>query len=131
MLENVPEPTVAPPGPPSFTSSATFAISITGIHTASIGTLTNVVRQVDWIINGNDNGQTFELQQKTKLALPDETSFIQLESITTSGVFISWIEENETRLPAIKGHIQLVLDKMVEESSYTNIRSHPGLTIQG
>lgn len=104
----------AAPEPTTFT--ATFEIIINGIRTATVGDLTDVVKQVEWTMKGTKDGQVFELPQKTELGDPDPNSFVQLSSITDPQVIVGWVEQNEHRLNSIKFHIQSVLDKMVTES---------------
>lgn len=101
----------------STTFTATFEIIVTGIRTTTVGNLTDVVKQVEWTMKGTKDGQTFELPQKTELGDPDPNSFVPLSSITDPQTMVGWVEQNETRLNAIKAHIQLVLDKMVAEAS--------------
>ena len=109
--------------------TARFEIIVSGIRTVNTDNLTDVVKQVDWVMKGSENGQTYELPQKTLLSPPDETNFISLESITTTTVFIEWIQITDTRLAGIKSRIQSALSKLIEEAGHTNIRNHPGLTI--
>lgn len=104
----------AAPQPSNFT--ATFEIIITGIRTGTVGNLTNVVKHVEWTLRGTQEGKTFELSQRTDLAPPDEANFIPLESITDPAVVVAWVEENDTRIPAIKAHIQFVLNRMIIEA---------------
>lgn len=104
----------APPDYSNFT--ANFEIIITGIRTATVGDLTNVIKQVEWTMKGTENGQTFELPQKTELGDPQAETFIPLESITDPAVIVAWVQETDTRIAAIKGHIQSVLNKMIKEA---------------
>lgn len=110
------EPQITPVADTTSTFTADFEIIVTGIRTATVGDLTNVVKQVEWTMRGSENGQTFELPQKTDLAAPDSENFVPLESITDPAVIVGWIEATETRIPAIKAHIQLVLDRLVKDA---------------
>lgn len=104
----------AAPQPSNFT--ATFTIKVNGIRTTTVDGMQNVVKQVDWTMIGEESGQRFELPQTTILVDPVIDSFVPLTQVTEQTV-ISWIEANETRIPAIKAHIQIVLDKQVAEST--------------
>jgi hypothetical protein len=97
--------------------TATFEIIITGIRTTTVGELTNVVKHVEWTLKGTEEGQSFELPQKTMMGEPDAQDFIPLASLTPEAV-TAWIEAADAeRMPGIKAHIQYVVDKMVVEAS--------------
>ncbi len=98
--------------------TATFEIITNAIRTASVGELTNVVKQVEWTLKGTQEGQTFELPQKTVIADPAPEAFIPLAQVTAANV-ATWIEENVDNLDAIKEHIQIVLDRQCQEVSLT------------
>lgn len=98
------------------TQTAEFTITVTGIRTANVGELTSVVKHVEWTIQGTQDGQTFELPQKTVMGEPDAEDFIPLASLTPE-VVVAWIEAAHEHLPAVKDHIQSVLTKMVFEAA--------------
>lgn len=100
----------AAPQPSNFT--ATFIIKVNAIRTTSVGDLTDVVKQVEWTMVGTEAGKTFELPQTTTLQDPDGQPFIPLANLTETQI-ASWIEATDTRLPGIKAHIQLVLDREI------------------
>jgi hypothetical protein len=94
-----------------------FTITITAIRTTTVGELESVVKHVEWTLKGTENGQSFELPQKTMMGEPDAEDFIPLTSLTPE-VVVAWIEAAEVeRMPSIKAHIQSVLDKMVQEAA--------------
>lgn len=99
--------------PSNFT--AEFTMKITGLRTQTVGDLSNVVKQVGWTMIGTEAGQTFELQQTTTVPDPDATDFVPLENLTEAQV-AEWITTHDTRLPGIKAHIQLVLDREVAQA---------------
>lgn len=109
--------TEQPTPDPQPTVTASFEILITGIRTATVGSLTNVVKQVEWTMRGTEQNQVFELPQKTELGDPDADNFVALESIMDPAVIVSWIEAADPRIPAIKAHIQFVLNKQVAEAA--------------
>ena len=94
----------------------TFAITVTGIKTATINKLTGAIKQVDWTIQGDQDGQTFSLPYTTIIPDPDTQQFVPLDSITPE-IVIAWIEQYDTRLEAIKLHIQMVLANLVEAAA--------------
>lgn len=104
----------AAPQPSNFTAS--FNIKIDAIRVTNIGDLTNVIKKVEWTMNGTEEGQTFSLPQVTDLGDPDPENFVQFAELTEENV-VAWIESTETRLPSIKAHIQMVLDKEVQKAA--------------
>lgn len=104
----------AAPQPSGFT--ATFTIKVTGIRTATVNGLQNVIKQVTWTMIGEELGQRFELPQTTDLPNPTSETLVPLSELSEENV-ISWIEANETRIPSIKAHIQFILDKQIAESA--------------
>lgn len=90
--------------------SATFTTKITGLRTATVNGVENVVKQLEWILQGEQEGQKFELPQVTEIPDPQSEEFIPLQQLTESTV-VAWIEAHEPRFEAIKAHIQYVLDK--------------------
>jgi hypothetical protein len=112
MTEQTTIPAAAQPD--NFT--AAFTIKVNGIRTATVGNRTNVVKQVDWTLIGEEASQKFELPQTTALADPDGQPFIELANLTEANV-VAWIEATDTRIPGIKAHIQYVLDHEVAKSA--------------
>lgn len=106
----------AAPQPSDFT--ATFTIKVTGLRTATINGIENAVKQVEWTMVGTEDGQTFELPQSTTVPDPQSEGFVPLQNLTESQV-VAWIESHETRLPGIRAHIQLVLDREVAKAALT------------
>lgn len=100
----------AAPQPSNFT--ATFTISVNSIRTGTVGSLTDVIKTVEWTLTGTESGQSFALPQTTDLSEPDAASFKPFAQVVEADV-CAWIEAAETRMPGIKAHIQYVLDKEV------------------
>ena len=95
--------------------TASFEIITNAIRTGTVGELTNVVKQVDWTLKGHQDGQTFDLPQKTVIADPSPEAFIPLAQVTAENV-AAWVEENTPAIDAIKAHIQIVLDRQCQEA---------------
>jgi hypothetical protein len=93
-----------------------FTIKINGIRTATVNGLADTVKQVEWTLTGEEEGQKFELPQTTNLGDPDSANFVPLNSLTEAAV-MAWVEATETRMPNIKAHIQYVLEKEVARAS--------------
>jgi hypothetical protein len=110
------EPTQIPAAPQPQNFSADFAIRITGLRTQTVAGVPGVVKQVDWTITGTEAGQVFELPQTTTVPDPDAADFVPLEQLTEPQV-VAWIEAQDIRLPGIKQHIQLVLDRQVAQAA--------------
>ena len=100
---------------PTFT--ATFTIKINGLRTATVNGLENTVKQVDWTLVGEESDQKFELPQTTELGDPAAEGFVPLANLTETAV-AAWIEATDTRIPGIKAHIQMVLNKEVAKNSF-------------
>lgn len=98
---------------------ATFEIKVTAIRTATVDGLENVIRKAEWVMKGTEEGQTFELPQTTDMGPADAQNFTPLAEVTEAAV-IAWIEAADERIPAIKAHIQYVLDKEVAKAALTN-----------
>jgi len=96
----------------------TFTITINGIKTATVNGIADAVKQIDWTLKGELEGQTFELPQTTLIPDPIAAGFIPLASLTPELV-TTWINEHEDRMFAIKAHIQYVLNKQVAEAGLT------------
>lgn len=96
---------------------ATFTIVIDGLRTTTVDEFTNVIKRVEWTLVGTQDGQTFELAQKTEMGPVYPESFIPLENITDPSVVIAWIEAAEPALDAYKAHIQSVLNHMIAEAA--------------
>ena len=96
-------------------SQPTFTVAINGIKTATVNGIADAVKQIDWTLKGELEGQTFELPQTTLIPDPVEAGFIPLANLTPE-VVTTWIEEHEERMFAIKAHIQYVLNKQVAEA---------------
>jgi hypothetical protein len=102
------------PQPQNFLTS--FTINITGLRTQTVDGVPGVVKQVDWTLSGSEADQVFELSQTTTVPDPDTANFIPLEQLTEPEV-VAWIESHEIRMPGIKSHIQLVLDRQVAQAA--------------
>ena len=98
--------------------SAEFQIKITGLQTATVGELTNVIKRVDFTVTGTEEGHSFELPQSVDMNEPDATSFIQLADLTEANV-AAFVEGAFLNMPGVKAHIQYVLDKEVAKGRLT------------
>lgn len=101
--------------------SATFETIINGIRTTTEGALTNVIKQVSWTLKGTQGGQTFELPLETILNAVDPENFTELSSMTGPELIQGWLETAEVNLPAIKEHIQSVLDKECAKAELASV----------
>jgi hypothetical protein len=97
----------------------TYTIKPNKIYTHTLDGLTNVIKRVEWTITGKDGTVEFALPNTTTLADPEQQTFVPLEQITEQMV-IEWIEAQELRLPSIKDHIALVVERELEKQSLTD-----------
>ena len=93
-----------------------YTVTITGAMTNTEGDLTDVVRQVTWEYTGTAMGQSFTLPQTTDLPKPGDAGFIPYDELTQA-VMTQWVLDNTPNLPAIQGHIALVLPQMIYTSA--------------
>jgi hypothetical protein len=93
-----------------------YSYKVDSVRTATVGGLQNVVKQVNYTATGTDSGQSFSLPGKVVLDDPDPQSFISFQNLTEPQV-IAWIEQSPENL-GVKNHIQLVVDKMIQEATY-------------
>ena len=100
--------------PSNFT--ADFTIKVVGLRTATVNGIENIVKQVEFILNGEEAGQKFELPQTTTLKDPVDENIILLADLTEAAV-VAWVEIVEARLPSMKAHIQYVLDVAVAKAN--------------
>lgn len=91
--------------------SATFTTRVSGLRTATVAGLPDVIRQVDFIIVGTQDAQTFELPATTDLHEPDPGNFKQLADVTEADV-AGWVDGAFVHLEGVRAHIQMVLDGM-------------------
>jgi hypothetical protein len=96
--------------------SLTYDIKVDSVRTATVGNLTNVIKQVNYTVTGTDSGQSFSLPTKVVLDDPQPESFISFENLTEAQV-IEWVADRP-ETTSVKNHIQLVVDKMVQEAVY-------------
>jgi len=96
--------------------SATFKIKINAIRTGNVGDLPQVIRKVEFTVQGTENSQTFELPQTVDLSEPEASSFKPLSEVTESDV-VNWVEANFANMEAVKLHIQTVLDREVAKAA--------------
>lgn len=95
--------------------SATFTYKIDGVRTATVGNLTDVVKQVNFTITGEEEGLSFSLPSQVKLEDPDPNNFVQFSNLTEQEV-IAWVAGRTDIVGPMKDHIQMVLNRMVQEA---------------
>jgi hypothetical protein len=100
--------------------TANFNIRIDSARAKDTDNLTNVVKQVSWTMQGEKDGQSFELPQVTTLPDPSEVNFIAIE-LVDEDTLKTWIESSTENLDAIKSHIEYVLNKEIEKASYQEV----------
>lgn len=92
--------------------SATFETKINAIRTGAVGSLSDVIKRVEFTVKGTEQGQSFELPQTVELSEPDAASFKPLAQVTEADV-VAWVEANFTNTDGVRAHIQYVLDRQV------------------
>lgn len=96
--------------------AATYTIKINGVRTHTLGSLTKVVKQIEFSVVGTEGTVSFELPQTLVVPDADATSFVPFEQLTEAQV-VAWVNEHFEPIDAVKMHIQSVLDKQVAEAA--------------
>lgn len=97
-------------------NNTVFETKINAIRVGTVGSLTDVVRKVEFTVKGSDAGQSFELPQVVDLLEPQAESFKPLNQLTESDV-VQWVEENFTNMESVKAHISMVVAREVAKAS--------------
>lgn len=99
--------------------AATFSTKINAVRTASANGLTQAIKQVDFSVVGEQAGQRFELPQTVELADPDPAAFNAFPTVSEAMVK-TWVEAAfDERMPAVRAHIQFVLDREAAKAALT------------
>jgi hypothetical protein len=93
----------------------TFTTTINRVKTANVNNLEDVVRQVDFTVEGALEGKTFSIGSTMKLDDPDPQTFISFNNLTETQV-IAWLDSNTSVMEPLKSHIRFILERQVEES---------------
>lgn len=93
-----------------------YKIRIESVRTTTLGTLTNVVKQINFTLVGEEAGQSFALPQQIRIGNPDSENFIPFENLDEQTVE-NWVADNEAEYNGAKSHIELILAKRVEEAA--------------
>jgi hypothetical protein len=101
--------------------AATYTIKVSGVRTHDLGSLTKVVKQIEFTVEGAQDTQTFALPQTLTVPDADASSFVPFEQLTEANV-VAWINEHFENLDSVKAHIQFVLDK---ESQKAQLAQQP------
>ena len=96
--------------------SATFTTKVTGVRVHDLGNLTKVVKQIEFVVSGTQDSQTFELPQTLVVPDADAANFVPFEQLTEAQV-VAWINEHFENMPSVQAHIQYVLDKEVAKAA--------------
>jgi hypothetical protein len=95
--------------------SITYNIKVTAIATTTVGSLSGVIKRVDFSVKGTKDGYTYEIAESTELADPVAESFTVLANVSEADV-ISWITTNYTNLDATKSHVEFMLDNIITKA---------------
>jgi len=89
-----------------------YSVKINGIRVINSGSLTDVVRDVDYTLTGTDGSASFSLPNSIRLANPNENEFVQFNTLTENKV-VEWVEAID--LSSQKSHIAYVVAKELEK----------------
>jgi len=93
-----------------------FKIVINNIHTENRQGFEKVVKQVDFVVSGTRDSETFSLPQTLILAETELENFITFENITENWV-VNLIEKNFDLMQKVKAHIEYVLDSNIRKKN--------------
>lgn len=99
--------------------SATFKIRIDSVRTGAVDALSNVIRKVEFTLIGTEGGQVFQLPGFADLADPDPSNFVPFSGLTEEQV-AGFVESSFAGMPAMKAHVQSVLDKEIAKATLEN-----------
>lgn len=97
-----------------------FSTRITEIRAYSTDGLTNIIKEVDWILEGQDGDIKYNVASTSKLQDPKPENFMPLETITQEQV-LSWVANTPEYL-ATKAHIA---DYIQQKVSARNLETVP------
>jgi len=86
-----------------------FSYRVNNAMSASQGNLTDVIKQVNFTVIGEDDGAKFSLPTSCELADADPNNFTAFDQLTEAQI-IGWVE-NLTTTNAIKDHVAMVMEK--------------------
>lgn len=88
--------------------SIEYNIEITRTRVKNEGDLSDVIREVDFILTGTDRGCSFQLPVTLKFDAPDSDNFIPFEDLSKAEVE-NWIWSKDEELQSYKAHIAIVV----------------------
>lgn len=93
-----------------------YTTKVDAVRVTTQGSLTDVVKEIDYTMTGAESGCTFALPGTKKLGAADEDAFTAYEDLTEAQL-VDWVESDEAALEPVKGHIAYVLAKEVEKAA--------------
>lgn len=81
-----------------------FTIRVAGIKTLDLPDLPQVVKQVDWILSGEMDEFSYELNSSTILPDPQSQEFIPYNELSQEQV-VNWIQTTDPRLDGLKAQV--------------------------
>lgn len=88
-----------------------YSVKINGVRVVNNGSLSDVVKDVDYTLTGTDGEASFSLPNTVSLGSPESSEFIEFGSLTEAQV-VEWVESND--LSSQKMHIAYVVAKELE-----------------
>jgi len=88
-----------------------YSVKINGVSVVNSGSLSDVVRDVNYTLTGADGDASFELPNTIQLSDPDSSAFVPFDSLTEAAV-VEWVEASD--LSSQKAHIAYVVAKELQ-----------------
>lgn len=86
-----------------------YSYKVNAARVGSQDSLTDVIKQVNFTVTGEDDGAKFSLPTSCELADADPNNFTAFDQLTEAQI-IGWVE-NLTTTNAIKDHVAMVVEK--------------------
>lgn len=92
-----------------------YTIQITGIKVIDTEEHKDIVKQIDFIIKGSLEGQTFDFPNWITLDSFDPNNFITYENLTKAKI-TEWVESHP-QIASMKSHMAFILEDKVKQAS--------------
>lgn len=97
--------------------AVTYSITITSARVQTEGDLTDIVKELDVQVKGQDGPAQFALPATLTLGAPDPDAFTAFASLTEAQL-VEWVDAHPMIAP-IKAHVAMIVSKEVEKLALT------------
>ena len=86
-----------------------FTTTITGVRTYDTDGLQDVVKEVDWILSGENEGEKFPVALTSTLPAPTEADYIPFSTLTQEQL-LAWLDKDPTYIET-----KVYIEKQLQE----------------